>query len=355
MQDTSELKALEDRQKLLEAEVEKYKGMVSSMVPKTDLAAAEKAAKVAQEAVLSAQAKLSQLESELAAAKNDGSDLAKKAVAAAADLSKAQKEAAVCEREVSQLKSSYKMADNDALNLRKRLEETEIALKKLTSRHSSEWLPHWLDESAGRWAQEGWTMVQQGTSSAIITWNTKVWPWIVSVASSAQTHGGNVLAQGTQWLKERGAQMPTGVQEAGDTLQRTIKSAASSEFVTKVCTGAEAAVRAVTEQGSKVVNELESFLVQAVKDNPTLAPLAQKPYSTFCVYFLIIAPVLALGMPLLASSNRSQGAPKKKKKTKSGATTSATATSSQARQQSSQGASVGSRRTPGGKKQPRQD
>ena len=348
VQDTAALKALELKTTSLKADLEKCKGSLSSMVPKADFVAAEKAAKAAEGAVSSAQSKLTQLEKELAAAKVEGSQLAKKAAAAANDLSKAQKETSVCEREVSQLKASYKMADNDALNLRTRLEEAEKALIALSSRHSSEWLPHWLEESVGKWTQEGWTMAQQGVSSAVTTWNTQIWPWTLSTASTMQTEGSKLFTQGLELLKERGIEAPAGVKNAGEKFKKAFEIAVASDIVLKSKSNIQSAYNTAIAQACVVVSELESILVDALKQYPTFAPLTQKPLSTLCVYFLLFAPVVAIGMPLLASSKPSakETSQKKKKGAKSGATSA----SSQQQQQTSQGASVGSRKTPAGSK-----
>lgn len=311
--DTVAIKASEEREKELTSDLTRCESKISSMVVKADLEAAETAASVAKKAAAEAEAKLAKLESELKAAKTHAERLEKKASSAELDLAKAKKATSALEREVSQVKASFKTADNEALKLRQRVEEAETKLHKIQEHHTAAWLPHWLEETAGKGlfaagvmfndaSSVAQTTADRGAAVAMTIWRTKVVPMTLKAAELAKTRGSALAATASKRLQEQNIVLPMAIKNAGKTVQEALSKAKSSDIGAKAQILAAAAKYNIAKHGSVVVSELESLVTQAAGVHPSLAQLAKKPTSTIVVYFVLFAPLLAIGMPLLASS-----------------------------------------------------
>lgn len=281
------------------------------MVVKADLDAAEAAA--AKKSAAETEAKLAKLESELNAAKAQAEKLEKKATSAESDLAKAKKATTALEREISQVKASFKTADNEALTLRQRVEEAEKELKKIQEHHIGAWLPHWLEETAGKGLvaagimfNEASSVAQstaaQGAAVAMTTWRTKIVPMTLQAAEVAKTRGSALVATVSKRLEEKNIVLPPALKNAGKTVQEAFIKANSSPIGKKVQILGVSIKENIAKHGSVVVSELESLIIKAAGVHPSLAPITKKPTSTIVVYFVLFAPLLAIGMPLLASS-----------------------------------------------------
>ena len=285
---------------------------MSSMVVKEELKAAETAAAAATKVAAAAESKLAKLEADLKAATQKAEQLEQKATSVKADLLKAKKQTSLLEREVSQVKASFKTAENEALKLRQRAEEAEMKLQEIHEHHTGAWLPHWLEETAGKsFSQAGLilanvssttqTAMIRGADVAMLTWRTRVVPMTLHVAEIAKIKGSEFAAFASKRLEEKNITLPPALKNAFTTLQDAVNKAKSSPIAAQAQSYAISAKNTVAKHGSIVVSELESLLIQAAGVHPSLAKLTQKPVASFIVYVLLFAPVVAIGMPLLAS------------------------------------------------------
>ena len=316
-QETAAIKTLEQK---LASEVTKFEASIAGMVPKAEVAAAQKIAEAARQAETAAEATLSTLKSDLAAAKDAAALHEKKASTATSDQLKLQKEN-------YQLKSSFKLADNEVFQLKQRAEQAENALAQLEKHHSSAWLPHWLDKTffaqGGVWLQGATNTTREAlskaTTAASVAWGTHIAPkaagavvaWsALNITETVKAKSSEVFAAGSHLLAQRNItfEMPASVTSAVNTVKTHFSDVASSDVVVKTKHHAAAALATLQQQTSLVVNEIETVIVSALKGHPALASLTEKPVSTYMVYLLLCAPILAVGMPLLASS-RSRGGP----------------------------------------------
>jgi predicted RNase H-like nuclease (RuvC/YqgF family) len=321
------------------------------MVVKAELEAAETAASAAKKAAAAAEKKLAKLESDLKSAQTQAEKLEKKATTAEADLAKAKKATSALEREVSQVKASFKTADSEALQLRQRVEEAEKKLREIHEHHTAAWLPHWLEETAGKGLGAAGGVLKNATGAAsttairgsdiaITVLRTKVLPMTLRYIWKAKTGGFTLAVFVGKRLAEKNIVIPPAVKKV---VGEAYEKAKSSEIGAKAQEYTVVIKENVAKQFAVVVAELESLLVQAAGVHPSLAPLAQKPTSTFVVYFVLFAPLLAIGMPLLASSRS-----KSSKKSKGAAAASSSSTRKQAASASKGGAT--SKKTPSSKK-----
>jgi cell division septum initiation protein DivIVA len=317
------------------------------MVVKAELEAAETSA--AKKAAETAEAKLAKLESELQNTKNQAGKLEEKASSAETELAKAKEETSKLEREVSQVKASFKTADNEALKLRQRVDEAEKKLKEFYEHHTSAWLPHWLQETAGKSLSSAGVVLKNATSTAstaavrgsdiaITVFRTKVLPITLKYVWKAKTGGVTFAAVVAKRLAEKNITVPPAIQNI---YKVAAEKAKSSKFGRKAQKWSAFTAQVARKHFSVVVTELESLLVQAASVKPSLAPFAQKPTSTIVVYFVLFAPLIAIGMPLLASlrskGNRSKAA---------AAAANASSIRKQGGSTSSQGGGASSRKTP---------
>jgi predicted RNase H-like nuclease (RuvC/YqgF family) len=334
---------LEENKHKLASDLTKCESKIGSMVGKADLEAAEKAAAAAQ-------SKLAKLEAELKAAKTQAEKLEKKASSAESELAKAQKTTSALEREVSQVKASFKTADKEALILRERVEEAENKLKDILEHHSSAWLPHWLEETAGKRLSSAGIALKDATATATTTavrggdiaitvMRTKVLPITVKYFWKAKAGGVTLATFVAKRLSEKNIVIPPNVKKAVSEAYEKFKA---SPYTEKAQVWSGIVKEHVATHGAVVVSELESLVVQAASMFPSLAPLGQKPVSTFVVYFVLLAPLLAIGMPLLASS-RSKSRSKR-------AAAAASSSSQRSKASTSKSAGASSKKTPASKK-----
>jgi hypothetical protein len=186
--------------------------------------------------------------------------------------------------QISKLESDLKVAQT-------RLNEAEKELREIQEHHTGAWLPHWLEETAGKGLGAAGGALKNATGAAIDVVNivitfirTKVLPIALICVREATAVGLKLAVLVEERLAEKNIFIHPAVKKVGGKAQECAEIVAT--------------------QFPLLVEELESLLVHAAGAHPSLAPLAHKPTTTFLVYFVLFAPLFLVGRSISAKREK---------------------------------------------------
>lgn len=259
------------------------------MVPKGELEAAKRI-------ISESKATVADLEAKVKAAAAEASQLK-----GAAD--KAQAALAKVEKELAQVKASYKMADSEALALRKRVEEAEVKLGELMVHHGAAWLPHWLEERTGRYtaqahkaAATGYYAAKEATERASVAvraaWNLHGAPFASQASVVLKDKFTAASSAINKQLEVRGIDLPAYSEVVNSKLKQLITAATASGVGARAMAAVKSARGLAAKHAGVVVSELEAIVVQIGSNYPALSPLTEKPITMFVVYTILCEFIL---------------------------------------------------------------